>query len=563
MVFNTFPRRASSCSILLWAGLLLSLPGCHLNDNGKTAHAALQQAAQQATQTPAQAQPLEQIPADIEALLQGQWMPADTESGGLAEPKYDIQAQQADAAAFFAGLVKDTPFSVALHPQVSGQISLDLKQVSLPEVFDVVSQLYGYDIQRSGNIFRIYPAGMRTETFSVNYLQMSRMGLTQTSIVTGGVSQYDNNNNQGRNGQGNFGGNPLTGGDQYGNNPVNNNSVNGTSIATRSESDFWTHLESSLRAFLGQEGGRSLVVSPQAGLVTVRAMPDELRAIRQYLQRSEQMIQRQVVLEARIIEVTLNDEFQQGIDWVKVANSSRLGPITFSGATVGNTLSNSLGGITSLNFSTTSFSSLLTLLSTQGNMQVLSSPRVTALNNQKAVIKVGDDEYFVTNVNSERVSTGTGSADELSTNVELTPFFSGISLDVTPQIDDQGGVLLHVHPSVIETREQEKIVTLSNGQIVLPLAQSNIRESDTVIHARSGEIVVIGGLMQTIISETHSKTPILGSLPVLGELFKNRQEQEQKKELVILIKPTVVDANTWRNQLSQSSEQVKGWIEKK
>ena len=145
-------------------------------------------------------------------------------------------------------------------------------------------------------------------------------------------------------------------------------------------------------------------------------------------------------------------------------------------------------------------------------------------------------------------------------NIELTPFFSGIALDVTPQIAADGMVLLHVHPSVIETQEQEKIVTLNQEQFVLPLAQSNIRESDTVIRAKSGEIVVIGGLMQSIISDSVSKTPLLGDIPILGNLFKNKQSSEVKKELVILIKPTVVGKNTWKQELKRSRDQMADWL---
>jgi MSHA biogenesis protein MshL len=121
-------------------------------------------------------------------------------------------------------------------------------------------------------------------------------------------------------------------------------------------------------------------------------------------------------------------------------------------------------------------------------------------------------------------------------------------------------VLLHVHPSVIETQEQEKIVTLNQEQFVLPLAQSNIRESDTVIRAKSGEIVVIGGLMQSIISESESKTPLLGDIPILGNLFKNKKNSEIKKELVILIKPTVVGKGTWRQELRRSRDQMADWL---
>ena len=182
----------------------------------------------------------------------------------------------------------------------------------------------------------------------------------------------------------------------------------------------------------------------------------------------------------------------------------------------------------------------------------------TATNNQKAVIKVGDDEYFVTEVSNQ--NTITSGSTTVTPNIELTPFFSGIALDVTPQIDEEGGVLLHVHPSVIETEEQEKVVTLNEERFVLPLAQSNIRESDTVIHAKSGEIVVIGGLMQSMVSEQNSKTPLLGDIPLLGNLFTNKRDVESKKELVILLKPTVVGSGTWHKQVKQSREQLADWL---
>jgi MSHA biogenesis protein MshL len=145
-------------------------------------------------------------------------------------------------------------------------------------------------------------------------------------------------------------------------------------------------------------------------------------------------------------------------------------------------------------------------------------------------------------------------------DIELTPFFSGIALDVTPQIDENGSILLHIHPSVIETQEQEKVVTLNQEQIVLPLAQSTIRESDTIIRATSGEIVVIGGLMQSVITDENSQTPLLGDIPVLGNLFKNKRKRETKKELIILLKPTVVGPNTWKQQMEASRAQMADWL---
>ncbi len=522
---------------------------------------SLQQQLQQQVETERQAQQqrqtqLEALPPAVSAALQAP--PSSEQSGLFGSEKYDINAQAVDATAFFAGLVTDTPYSVAIHPEVSGSISMTLKQVTLDQVFDLVGELYGFDIQRQGTIYRVRPSGMRTETFSINYLLMQRDGATQTSIISGGVSQAQGNNNN--NSNSNF--NNFSGNSQNSNNLGGglNNNTNGTVISTRTETNFWKDLRDSLQAMIGNEQGRTVFVTPQAGLVTVRAMPDELKAVREYLHVSETNLQRQVVLEARILEVSLNDEYQQGINWNQVlahAGSTDFQFSTSAGA-IGNEVSAALGGITSLSFLNQDFSGVLNLLSTQGNVQVLSSPRVTATNNQKAVIKVGDDEYFVTDVSSQNTITSTTTS--VVPDIELTPFFSGIALDVTPQIDDKGSVLLHIHPSVIETQEQEKVVTLNQEQIVLPLAQSTIRESDTIIRANSGEIVVIGGLMQSSITEVNSKTPLLGDIPLLGNLFKNRQDKEVKSELIILLKPTVVGAGTWSEQLQMSQEQMADWL---
>ena len=388
---------------------------------------------------------------------------------------------------------------------------------------------------------------------------MTRDGSTQTSIISGGVSQADGNNSNGSSNSNfnNFSGNSANSnnlGNQFGNN------ANGTSISTRTETNFWEDLKTSLELMVGNENGRAVFVTPQAGLVTVRAMPDEIRDIKRFLKVSEASLQRQVILEARILEVALDDGYQQGINWSEVVANVGSTDITFANtaATIGNEISASLGAVTSLSFLNQDFSGVISLLSTQGNVQVLSSPRVTAINNQKAVIKVGDDEYFVTDVSSQNTITSTTTS--VVPDIELTPFFSGIALDVTPQIDENGSVLLHVHPSVIETQEQEKVVSLNQEQIVLPLAQSTIRESDTIIKAASGEIVVIGGLMQTSISDSESKTPLLGDIPLLGELFTNKSQRETKKELIILLKPTVVGSGTWAEQIEMSREKMADWL---
>jgi MSHA biogenesis protein MshL len=353
----------------------------------------------------------------------------------------------------------------------------------------------------------------------------------------------------------------------------------GTEIETLSESDFWPQLQTAVAQLVGSGRGQSVVVTPQASVITLRAYPDEIREVRRFLGISQERMHRQVIMEAKILEVTLNDGYQQGINWNKmftsngvnysigVGDTSSAGTVVNSGlgslgSTVAalpgiGTIGTLLGGQTNIVMSSGSFESVLSFMATQGDLNVLSSPRVTAANNQKAVIKVGTDEYYVTDLSSV---VGSGDNSEASPDVELTPFFSGISLDVTPQIDDKGHVLLHVHPAVIEVEQQNKTITYNDKVISLPLARSSIRESDSVIRAKDGDVVVIGGLMKTNTLNQTSKVPFLGDIPVLGHAFRNTSQVTQKTELVILLKPTVVGVNTWQKELERSRDLLQEWF---
>jgi len=430
----------------------------------------------------------------------------------------------------------------------------------------VVQQIYGFDVRQQGLIYQVYPAGLRTETIAVNYLLMQRNGLSSIAVNSGGVSQDQQNNGQNGNNQNNQNNQQNQNGDSQ-NGLGNGNQqqqFNGSMIQSTSKTDFWKDLQEAVQGILGNAAQRTVVVSPQAGLVTVRGMPDEIAAVRAFLQQTETHLQRQVILEAKIIEVTLNDDYQQGINWQNALANIDSTNLTLSNTrgSFGNKISGSIGGLTSIAFENADFEGVISLLSTQGDAQVLSSPRVTAVNNQKAVIKVGQDEYFVTDVSSNTTTANNG-VQNTTPSITLQPFFSGIALDVTPQIDANGQVILHVHPSVTETAEQVKTIRLSNEDVILPLAQSNIRESDTIIKASNGEIVVIGGLMQTVISDQESGVPGLRSLPLLGNLFKSTSKSEKKKELVILLKPTVTGAEVWQQQIQQSSLQMQDWQQRR
>jgi len=499
--------------------------------------------------------PLVSVPNAVQReLLQDNMQQA--KQGLLSEKRLQVSATSVSAKDFFTAIVDGSPYSIAIHPDVSGEITLNLTDVTLTETLDVIQQIYGYEILRKNNIIQIYPAGIRTETIALNYLFLKRFGSSSTSINSGGVSENDPNS--GGSGSNNSNNNSSSNNSNNSSNSQNNQSGSGINLYTENEADFWTELKETLTAFVGTEKNRSVIVSPLAGLVTVRGLPSEIEAVKQFIAKTEQHLHRQVIIEAKIMEVTLNDDYQQGVHWEEVLGSLSDTNLTFSagGGIAGNVISSSVGGTSSLSFSGPDFSGVISLLQTQGNVQVLSSPRITATNNQKAVIKVGEDEYFVTEVSS---TTTTGTATTTTPEVTLTPFFSGIALDVTPQIDEDGSVILHVHPSVTLTGEQNKTIQVGSQELVLPLAQSSVRESDTIIRAKSGEIVVIGGLIESYTIDEESKTPLLGDIPLLGELFKGKNETSQKRELIILLKPIVVGQDTWKTQLQDARSLLKKW----
>ncbi|RVT45967.1 pilus (MSHA type) biogenesis protein MshL [Rheinheimera sediminis] len=487
------------------------------------------------------------------------------------QQRFNVAASNVDIADFFTSLVADTDYSVAIHPAVSGQITLDLKQVTLNETFTVIEQLYGYHIKQVGSIYKVLPGGLRTETIAVNYLLMQRSGSSSISVTAGGISSSQGGNNS-RGSSGNTTQNNNQNNNQTNQNGNQNNQGgqgNGSSVQSSSQTDFWKDLKEAITGVMGAGPDRAVVISPQAGLVTVRGLPAEIEAVKAYLGQTEESLQRQVILEVKIIEVTLNDDYQQGINWSQIATTIGSTDINFSNNTfsLGNNITAQIGGLGSIGFAGDDFSGVINLLETQGNAQVLSSPRVTAINNQKAVIKVGSDEYYVTGVSSSsNLSDTTGTGTGITRDVpipELEPFFSGIALDVTPQINVDGDVILHVHPSVSETTELSKSINLGAGSsFTLPSAQTNIRESDTIIKARNGEIVVIGGLMQSSISDNESKVPVLGSVPLFGKLFTNISKVERKKELIILIKPTVSSSSAMQQQIKQSADLIDQWYPK-
>ena len=476
----------------------------------------------------------------------------------IEERRVDISARDVDARIFFASLISDSDYSVAIHPDVSGEITLSLKQVTLAEAIRVIEDMYGYEVKLKGRVYHIYPAGMRVASFTLDYLFMNRMGGSRTSVLAGNLTDDDDDDDDddSSSSSSSSSSNNSDGTSEFTGEFSSNGLQDGTKITTVTSTNYWAYLESKINTLLENKANRDVIVSPMTGVITIRAYPNEIRIVRDFLENETDHLTRQVILEMQLIEVTLSDEYQQGVNWSTAADATANILFNTTSQFADSAIRNTIGGGGAITFSSGDFSSVVSLLATQGDVNVLSKPRIAAMNNQKAIIKVGGDEYFVTDIYT---TTVTGTATTSSPSIELTPFFSGISVDVTPKINDDDSVILHIHPSIIDVEEQTKTVSYSDGSLVIPVAKSDVRESDTIVKANSGEVIVIGGLMKTIEEDIISKVPFIGDVPWLGEFFTNRQKVNNKTELVILVKPQIVKKDTWKQEIQKSADLVEKW----
>jgi len=443
--------------------------------------------------------------------------------------KFNISLHEIEARDFFMGLVIGTDENMLVHPDVDGTISLTLKNVTIAQVMDAVQKVYGYDYRKSGLGYIVYPSTIQTRIFKLNRLDIEREGESKTSVTSG-----QNNSST----------------EDESNTSSSDNASSGSSsswIKTSSKSDFWQDVEVAINSIIAIDPQASAKINPHVGTVVVRAKPMQLREVEQFINITQNQLSRQVILEAKIIEIILDDNHQSGIDWQEVAD-------TYAGATP---LFNRLGAVS--DNAGIKFTDYVKMLDTQGKTNILSSPRISTLNNQKAIIKVGSDEFFISNVTSSSGgSTGaTGSTTINVPTVELSSFFSGIALDVTPQINDDNYVTLHIHPSITRVQSKNLDFELDGEKSSFPMALNTMRESDSIVRAKNDQVIVIGGLMQEATAEGKDGVPFLSRIPGLGNLFRTNSQSTQKSELVILLKPTIIENNSdWDDSKDRSQQKL-------
>jgi MSHA biogenesis protein MshL len=565
----------SKVSVLCSAALLAA---CQLGPQPQRTPSAINTALEQA-RTPAReaARPPERI---TQSLLPPLAVTAPA-AAALPESRFDLIVSNVPAAQVFHAIAAGSRYQVLLPPTLPGVVSVNLKEVSVVEALDVLRELYGYEYRIDGKRVLVQAAALNTRIFQIAYPSARRAGRSDTRVVSGSIMQSTGAN--GGAGQ-------------------SSTAAEGSQVTTQHDADFWKEIDAALKAIVGNADGRQVVLSPHSGMLVVRGFPRDLREVEGFLRSSRIAIERQVMLEAKIVEVSLSEGFESGINWTAFdgrgnhrlssgVDTSRINipgslgrnagiptgsvttvidasttPATVIPTTLGQLLASPLAsggkGALGLAFTTNSFAGLLAFLETQGSVHVLSSPRVAATNNQKAVLRVGSDDFFITNISTSTTTSASGSVT--TPTIQTQAFFSGISLDVTPQIDEDGFVTLHIRPAVSNVTERTRVVNLGNlGSFTLPLASSSINEADTVVRVRDGVTVAIGGLMSQTQVGDNTRVPGAGDVPVFGELFKRTQRTLQKRELVFLLRPTVVKGDGSGADIAALQERLRAPAETK
>ncbi len=538
------------------------------------------------------------------------------------EPRFDLVVNDAPIAQVLSGLVAGTEYSIMLKP-VSAQssaasgdvletrVSLNLKNITLFQALDALRDVYGYDYTLDKQRILVQPAQLQTQLYYVNYILGQRRGVSDLQVIGGASVGHSSSSSS------SSGATSTT--SSYA-------SVQASGLSTTVKSDIWGEAEDALRTVLGcnipkagatsaaarsvastqgnasradvthpsdaplgerlrgSDGcvqGRALSINQMSGTILARGMPSELRTVEKLLKSMQLSISRQVIIESKIIDVVLNKDAQQGINWGSFQDGlhrfsvgANTGGIAATqagkagGAVTATSLqallgtnqapANAMSSASGIAMQTRNFSALINFLESQGRVHVLSSPRIATLNNQKAVIKVGSEEPFVTSITGGSTTVPTvGAPVNVPPTLSYQPFFSGISLDVTPQIDADDNITLHVHSMVNNVVEKSKLALLDASAEMVPFAVNTINETDSVVKAKDGQVIVIGGLMTEANSDIRSGVPGARDVPGVGAFFNWGAQTSSKRELVILLKSTVVkDDSVWTNDITATGERI-------
>jgi len=409
-------------------------------------------------------------------------------------------------------LVRDTRLSVIPHPSLEQTFIGDLKNVSLREALDLILEPLGLDYSVRGQVIRVFPRELETRFYSVDYVITQRTGSRSIAATTGASGGV---------GSAGLPSSIAAGANVFGAGAAGAQGGSTSQVSGTDSPNLYVDLAEGVRTLLSEDGRMSL--DRTAALLQVTDTPDRLARVEQYLEAVMLRVTRQVQIEAKVLEVELREEFSAGINWSLVLQG-----LTNS-ATITQTLAPATSGGFTLALKAGDFSALLNAFAAQGDVNVLSSPRITAMNNEPAVMRIGTQYVFF--VTTTQVDP---QGQIVQTTVTPQTLTEGVTLSVTPQISADGIIHLSVNPSITE---RTGVATSRLGDTV-PII--SVRETDTLVRVRQGETIVIAGLMQDRAGVDTAKVPLLGDVPVVGNLFRRTDKTRRKTDLVILLTPTVL-----------------------
>lgn len=425
--------------------------------------------------------------------------------------RFSFALKEADIKDVLRGISRQTNYNVVVEPDVKGQCTVDLKDVTLVKALEYILEPLDYTFKIEERTIYVSKPKLETKIFSLNYVALKKIG---TSSVVGSVGGGGSSGTTGSSGE-----------------------YRSVEVKTETEADIWKNMEENLKGMLSKDG--KMVVNRQALKVLITDYPKYLKHIGSFLEAVEGSIHKQVMIEAKIVEVQLSDTSREGVNWQFI--EGRIGEFLIGGKQVFLN-PNILTAPSTRSVASTPYfrlfvgskhlnieNTFLDLLRTQGNINVISSPRIATLNNQRAVIKVArQDVYF-----DEQQSVTGGIGGTLAT---YTPKFItvGLILDVTPQIDSSGNIVLNIHPILTEKVGAARSPSGSEVPIL------DVREADTLVRVKEGETVIIGGLIKDLKKNADTGTKGLMDLPLIGWIFRLKETETQKNELVVFLTPHII-----------------------
>lgn len=443
---------------------------------------------------------------------------------------YSFRAVNTEIKTALAMFARANKLNIVPDADVTGTVTLDVADLPLEQMMRALLEANDCTWEEDGGLIRV--RAYQTETFHVDYLRLSRTGRGQNAASLSAASSSGRGGSGGGFGGGGGGGGGLGGSGSQGGSAIN--------LTAENPVEFWKELQQELEKLLTDKGKETMAINMTAGLIQITDRPSALKRVAQYLADLEQGVERQVDIEARLYDVMLSDEYQLGIDWNLAAQvgSAQLLPNSSTIVTA------PIGGLSPAppslrvngvwNIPDGQINAVLDALQKQGEVRVISKPRIRTLNNQTALIKVGTETPFFSQRSTFVPGVNATGATVLQDD-QVTTITVGTILSITPQVSEDGWITLDISPVLTSLVDTELSPSQTTTAPVL-----DIKQASTIVRVRDGTTVVMGGLIQDSKTRTVRKVPIVGDIPLLGKLFQGRFEASQKKELVIFLTPRIV-----------------------